>query len=171
MSKGNLNDTILQALNYYDKAKYKFFLLTNNIDPILRTEITKTPYDSERNIITLYHNNNKILKSKYEIIGLYDASSSLWVWAWAIPYLTKNENFLARKLINYAFDISDDENITLKSQLITSRFKITNFIQIEIFIALAQYLTKSPFVYAKKREYGHGKNKTVLTEYLFLLEQ
>jgi hypothetical protein len=78
---------------------------------------------------------------------------------------SKNSTYLSRKLLNYGLDIDNEELIQLKSELITSRFKIKNTLQLDIHLALAGYLCKNPIIY--KHIIGE---KETMTYYMFLLD-
>ena len=55
-------------------------------------------------------------------------------------------SYISRKILNYGLDLTPDEQF-LKSELITSRFRISSKIQLDIHVALASYLTKMPLIY------------------------
>jgi len=146
---------IADALNYYDNN------MEQNLDVIKRTKYVRLIYnkgDMEHNMIELYdEDKKKIGLYEYEIFGLYNPNTQIWIWGWSIPTLNKNSTYVVKKLLNYGINLDAEENILLKAELITSRFKITNPIQLDIHVALAAYLAKQSFIfkyndYNKRRE-------------------
>ena len=161
----SLNNTLVQrALEYYDKNYELNIDFFNKINDI-RIE-NKSDNDMDRNIIKFYDKNNKLLrKYKYEIIGIYKENQNLWQWAWANSELPKNLNFLSRKILNYGLDL-DTKQTFLKTELITSTFKLSSDIQLDIHIAIASYLSKIPLIYELKNYFVKKKEHI----YLFLIE-
>lgn len=103
--------------------------------------------DMTNNIVVFYDKNKKeIFKSRYEIIGLYNTDVNTWTWSWAIPTFKKNNTGTARKLLNYGLML-DPSVKYLKTELITSRFRVADLVQLDIHIAIASYISKNPFVY------------------------
>jgi DUF4097 and DUF4098 domain-containing protein YvlB len=175
------NKIIQNSLIYYDKnyQKYKKYL-----DRIAFKNITASTNDIDRSTILFTdENNKKVLKAKFEYIGIYYNTANLWVWAWADPDIKKNANYMSRKILQYGLDINtgetkhvhqdDDEyfdvNKFLKSELITSRFNITNELQLEIHIAIANYLAKTPISYHTTGYFTKDK-KNYKRHYMFLFD-
>ena len=103
--------------------------------------------DMTNNIVVFYDKNKKeIFKSRYEIIGLHNTHVNTWTWSWAIPTFKKNNTGTARKLLNYGLML-DPSVKYLKTELITSRFRVADLVQLDIHIAIASYISKNPFVY------------------------
>ncbi len=139
-----VNDIIINSLNYYDTNYEKYDKL---IESIVYIKFIRKNNDLEHNVLIFYDKNKKeIFQSKYEIIGIYNKSYNLWVWAWAMPKLKKNLSYISRKILTYGLDLDYDKNY-IKSELITSRFKITNQTQLDIHISIASYLAKIPMIY------------------------
>lgn len=167
---------VKNALEYYDSflrtSKKKF----KNVEYI---RIIQQKGDMERNIIKMFDkDDNEIITSKFEYIGVFVDKHKSWVWAWAFPTLRKNETYIAKKILNYGLNLSENNNL-LKSELITSRFVITSPIQLELHVALATYLskTKSVFEFSKKEVIGkdyyveqHNHNQNQVRYFLFLLD-
>jgi hypothetical protein len=68
------------------------------------------------------------------------------VWGWSSGELNKELILTSRKVLNYALDL-DRENILLKTALITSRYRVSSPIQIDIHLALTSFLSKQPFIF------------------------
>jgi len=145
-----VKELIKIALSYYDKNNEQY---ANMYDKFKYFSIDESKNDTEHSIITFYDkDDNIILKTKYEILGLYDNSSRLWVWGWAIPTLRKNEVYLSRKILNYGLDLSSSGDEFLKSELITSRFIISDPIQLNIHASIASYVSKTSMIFQLTRE-------------------
>ena len=136
---------VTSALDYYDKHCENFNSFVSNIK-YYKYEIHTG--DMERNIITLYDKDKKVvLKSKVEHIGQFFSDYKLWAWSWALPLYNKNVSYITKKMFEYGLNLDPDkENLFLKTELITSRFRITDPIQLEVHIAMAAYLSKNPYI-------------------------
>lgn len=174
----NFSQLVMNAFDYFDTNKEKYEGLSKKFK-YYRPEYYDN--DVDQNYIHFFDKSQKeIFKSKYAIIGQYFISSKTWIWAWAVPKLSKKETIFARKILNYGFDLTS-ENITLKTALITSRFRITNLVQLEFYLALSSYLAKMPFVYGitleswdTETQLGKLGTKSAdtnnITEYYFLYD-
>ncbi len=157
----NLN-IISNSLEYYDKnleLNKEFYNSINYINIIKSQGNNYNDY----NYIEFYDKNkNLIKKSKYEILGVFNSSNSIWTWGWSIAKLNKNNVITSKKIFNYGFDL-DNNNIYLKNELVTSRFKISNPIQLEIHVSIGAYLSKNPQVFGYKiyNDLINKKNITV----------
>jgi hypothetical protein len=155
----NLNIIISKSLEYYDRNlelnNKKYFNKTNNY------KINNNKFN--RDTIDFYYNKKKLFSFKMEEIGLYDTKTNIWIWSWAISKNSKKNNDISRKILNYGLDLADDSLISLKNELITSRYKIKNELQLDIKIALCSYLSKIPIIFEIK-EYK-------LKKYFFLFNE
>jgi hypothetical protein len=134
---------ITEALEYYDMNSEKY--VVKNVRYI-RYDHSKS--DTEHNSIIMYDKNkNEIFRSRYEVIGIHEQKTNIWAWAWSIPTLIKNSTMIIKKILLYGLDL-DIENRILKTELITSRFKVSNNIQLEIQLAIASYLSKIPLIFS-----------------------
>ena len=137
-------DIVTTALDYYDKHNETFETFVSKIKYF---KYIRKFGDMERNVIELYDKNKKkILKSKVEHVGSYYSIYKLWTWAWAVPVLEKNTSYISKKLFDYGLSMSSDENLYLRTELITSRFRITNPLQLDTHIAISAYLGKHPYI-------------------------
>lgn len=171
---------VVDSLNYYDKNTEKYSYLFENTKYV-KFKITNN--DLEHSMIYLYDKNKKeVFKSRYEIIGIFTNFSKTWTWAWSIPHLYKNMAYTSRKILNYGLDLDPNERF-LKSELVTSRFRITNSVQTDLHVAIASYLSKNPLIYKYVAYSGNMKGPDDLVEivtkndisyslyYLFILDQ
>jgi len=137
---------ILDALNYYDKNKELFSLFLANVKYV---SFIPNENDLVHNSIVFYDENKKvILKSRIEILGSFNNFSRTWIWAWSNPNNHKNLVYTSKKILNYGLDIVPTiETKFLKAELITSRFRISDIVQLDIHIAIASYISKLPLVF------------------------
>jgi len=135
---------VTDALAYYDANNDKY---QNSFKNVRYTKFIAATSDMEHNIIIMYDNDkNEIYRSRYEIIGLFNKNSSSWIWGWAIPSFRKNNTHIVRKIFNYGADL-DPESKFLKLELITSRFRIADPIQLDMHVSIASYISKKPLIY------------------------
>ena len=141
------NRTVVSdALEYYDLYQEKFEFFYKYVKDI---RFEKAISETDHNKIIFYGDKDQILfKSRYENIGVYAQKGNVWTWAWSVPVFKKNSTYIIRKVLNYGIDITDNE--FLKGELITSRFKISSKIQIDIHLAIASYLSKQQMVFIIK---------------------
>ena len=136
----DLQEIIRTSLFHYDTYTEKY---KNILDNVKYVTFDKTDDDMKHNKINAYGSNDELLfTSRYEGLGRYYPSNSLWIWYWAIPSAPLNTTNISRNILNYALKINSFEYLTLKSELITSRYFVTNEIQLEIHSAISLYLSK-----------------------------
>jgi hypothetical protein len=154
---------ITDALEYYDKFQEKYRDEYININYI---SLEISDKDLDHNVIIFYNTNLKeLFRSRYERIGILDLKSQIWTWAWARPDLRKNETNIIRKILFYGTELDPSMNY-LKTELITSRFKITNKTQLDIFCAISGYLSKKPKIFNYKI---YGNPKIIDNKYVDIL--
>ncbi len=157
-------DIVPLSLEYYDNNNKENEKLLKQIKYYGGFDKNISPDEKQNlNIIEFYDKDKNIIKkSKFEVLGSFISTGNVWVWGWAFPKLDSRFIQASRKLLNYGMNIN--ENIFLKRELITSRFKISNPIQNEIYAAMGSYLSKIPFIFNYKFYYNkidevYTKNK------------
>lgn len=136
-------DLVKNSLEYYDRNMERYQSFIKRIKYI---RFHKTDSEMEHDTVVMFDKDKEeIHKSRYENIGVYTIDSSIWVWAWSIPTLKKNTTYIISQILNYGIKLSPQERF-LKTELVTSRFKISTRVQLEIHAAIASYLAKYPFV-------------------------
>lgn len=145
---------VAKALEYYDANNEIYNKLINKVG-FVRYKDGKN--DQEKNEIYLFDkDDNLIFKSHYEYLGMYRNIESVWIWSWSIPSFLRKNTDMSRKILNYGLEQQD--NIFLKGELVNSRTKVTNVIQIDIKVALTSYLSKQPMIlnikYPEGADYG-----------------
>jgi len=135
------------AFEYYDKNNEKY---ADKFINVVYISLERKKNDLEHSILSFYDKDLKLLFSyKFERIGLYDKKSNIWSWAWTIPYFNKNETNIIRKILYYGAELNSS-SMFLKTELITSRFRITNNTQLDLHCAIASYLAKKPLIFKYK---------------------
>ncbi|ATZ80736.1 hypothetical protein BMW23_0690 [Bodo saltans virus] len=145
MSSDNSKLLIVDALEKYDKNidKYREKLKDAHHYKLIIND-SEIDYDS----IIFYDKNEKvILEANFEIAGAYHNKESVWIWTWADPYYNKKMSTRSKNLLSYGLKLNNTQNVSLKMELTNSRFLITDPIQIDIHLALASELSKTPFIY------------------------
>ena len=145
-SDTNINDIMLirNSFEYYDKNQEN---IRNKFDKVNYISFDINKKDLEHNIIIFYDSNLKeLFRSRMEKIGVYDKLSHIWTWSWAISHLNKNETNITRKILKYGVEL-DPMSRFLKTELVTSRFRISNKTQLDMHCAISSYLSKKPNVY------------------------
>lgn len=144
----NNSNIIPQSLEYYDRNMQSNKDLLDKITYINIIKSTESGYNNINQIEFYDKDKELIKKSKYEILGLFDSNSKIWTWAWALPLVSKISSNTAKKIFNYGYDL--ENNVLLKTELITSRFKISNPIQLDMHVAIGSYLSKNEFIFSYK---------------------
>ena len=130
------------ALEYYDKNNETFSEFTKKVKYV---EYEHTNNDLEKSVVILRDKDkNIILKSRYEFLGIYYPIKKIWIWGWALPFMQKKNIVLIKKLLDYGLGLNQGGYV--KSQLITSRIIVNDSMLLDLNIALAAYLGKSPHI-------------------------
>lgn len=153
---------ILNSLKYWDTNNEKY---TNFFNKAVYYRILEGSADLDQNKIVFYDKNKvEFYTSRYEILGGYFKDIKLWVWGWVMGN-KKNEIIIAKKLLNYGLDLGTEFNF-LKSELITSRFRLTSEFQLDIHVAVASYISKNPLIFkliTTANEYEYFEDDTPIT--------
>lgn len=165
------------AYEYFDNKKelYGKYIDDNNIKAIRRSEHSN---DMEQlNFEILSDDGNVVATGNYSIIGYFNNEISTWYWGWAVPFPVKSENYLSRKLLNYAMDLDINTNdivlsSILKAELLNSKIYIGYpTLEIEKYIALSLYVTKSDYykqIMVTSYNVKTKKTETIGSVYYFL---
>lgn len=138
-----IDSTIRSSLEYYDRNCEKYNDFLKNIKYIKYIDNNQQTDE----IIFYDKNKNILLQSPFEILGLYLPNKHLWKWSWSMPTFPKKRTLLSRKILDYAFNLNNEDDYLLKSKLINSKINIYNDLQLDIHIAVSSYLGKQPLIY------------------------
>ncbi len=154
-----ISELILKSFEYYDNQNYiyKKYLNKNGI------------LDGENSVIIFEKE-----KFKYELLGVFDNQTNVWIWSWMIPLIDNEKSNISKKLLNYGLNIfpnnDSEDSIYLKTQLLNSRFLIEDKFQLEIHLALSSYLAKDNFKFLYPiKQYLDDKKKRYITKYFLIL--
>jgi hypothetical protein len=137
-----MNNIIKFALENYDKNQEKILKMLKDVYYLEFNTTERVKY------ITFYDKNKKkILHSVYQLAGIYLEDSNTWKWGWTLPGRNKDETYLSRKVLDYAFNLDNYKEIELRSQLINSTIPILSNMQMDINISIISYITKIPFIF------------------------
>lgn len=146
-----MDTLIIDSLNYYDKQESKFSDFKTKYKYV---SFVPSNNDIEKDYVYFFDEEKELkIKYQYEYLGMLHIPTSLWVWGWSNPTAGIIRNY---NLLKYGFDIIIDKNdlnkdvLDLKSQLITSRYLLTNKLQIEIHKAIMTYILKSKYIFIYK---------------------
>jgi len=160
-----ISDLINNSLEYYDKKNKLNKKYIKN---------SKLEFNNENKEVLILNNiNNDLkLKSKYEILGIFDYQTKVWVWAWMLPFLSKTETVISRELLEYGLKLDPNTNSNdhfyIKSQLLNSRFTIENKIELDIHLSLSSYLIKDLHSFIFPLKFYINKNKYIIIYYLII---
>ena len=137
------SDLIRDSLEYLDRN------IEKNNDFLKKIKYISFKWGINSPIIFFYDSNKNIIHtSNYEIIGTYIHDYKSWTWAWSVPTYAKKFTYIITDILKYGINLdTDNDNLFLRSELINSRFKISNKIQLEIHTSIAAYLSKKPLVF------------------------
>jgi hypothetical protein len=140
-------DLVINSLEYLDKANEENNNLFKRIHYCKFIDVDK---DLEYNKVIFYDKDKKeIYQSIYENIGVYHNDTEIWEWAWSISSFKKNSTNIIRKILTYGTEL-DSDSLFIKNELITSKIKISDPVQLEIVLSLSSYLSKKQLIYGIK---------------------
>jgi hypothetical protein len=128
----DIKNIINKSLLNYDISNEKFNTIINSKEPPI-----------------INRNENKIIfKDKeydYEILGIFDDQTKIWLWSWLIPSINQESILISRQLLNYGLNLTPDDNMVdqmfIKTQLTNSRFILEDSFQLELHLALCSYIS------------------------------
>jgi hypothetical protein len=140
-------DIIQDSLKYYDENNLKYEKYMKKVKYV---QYVNSGGDNIESIICIFYDKdkNKLFSSKVEIIGKHYKKFNMWVWAWSIPFLDKSVINTIKNIFLYITDsynkkgIANANNLIIKQHFMTSRFLISDIIQIDIYCAISSYLSK-----------------------------
>ena len=168
MSKVDLFNLIDKALKYYDskKKEFKKHIRTSDVS-----------FNREKQSI-IFNNIDKNKEYKTEVLGIFDNTTSIWMWAWMVPEFMTRETTIVKKLLHYGLKLNPDNQIKklvddklyLKTQLVNSRFLLEDNFQLELHLAIASYLAKDnfKFIYPRIKYLNPDKTKFITVYYLII---
>lgn len=148
-------DLIVKALEFYDDKllHYKTYLDTNYDD----VEINWTLFT-----IDFINGDNK-KKFSFERLGYFDIQYNIWIWAWVLSDFKATNEITCKYLLEYGIK-QERDNFIIKSMLVNSRIQIEDDIQLDINLAIYNYLLKDriKFIYPYKKFIDRERQKYII---------
>ena len=141
----NFKIFITDSLSNYDKNMKEQDELLKDAKSI--TIIQASRNNDKNKIFFLDKNEKIIIEANYEIISTYIMSNNIWTWGWANPSIPKNSIRIITNLLKHGFDLDHNKDYFLKSELINSKFIISDPIQIDIHLSICSALSKIKNIY------------------------
>ena len=172
----NEENIVSLALQFYDKQKHKHAVYYNEEH---RVSFVSSTSDIQLPMFNIKRGDKTVLSGQYNIIGFYFKEERKWVWGWGVNYTKKNDTYMSRNILLYGLDMQlnfkdMDDNATynrfvldlmVKTDLTSKEIAIEHPAQLEQYLALGLYLTKSDMVYKEESSDKFGKN--VVTYFVF----
>lgn len=105
-----IDSIIKNSLEYYDYFQPEIQKIINNIEYIE----FKTNSNITDELIFYDLNNNIILKSKYEILSMFNPQVNVWKWSWSLPSIKKKKFNYYQKNIGICFHIRSRNRLFIK---------------------------------------------------------
>ena len=163
-----LNTLIYKSLEIYDNQNNNNKMFINCSNVIIKT----LDYDideSDKNEINFYVDNIDY-NFYYEVLGIFDKNTKVWIWSWNMPDLTKQLTKESRNLLNYAFGKEKDsdfnkenlfktyskEDLFIRIQFTNSRLYLTDSFQLDILLAICSYVLQNriKFIFKKNNKFN-----------------
>tara|TARA_E500000178_G_scaffold356672_1_gene436950 strand:- start:2459 stop:2929 length:471 start_codon:yes stop_codon:yes gene_type:complete len=153
----NIKNIISKSLINYDISNEKY-------ESLIRS--TKQPQ--------IDRNNNKIIfKDKefdYEILGIFDDQTKIWLWSWLIPSIKQESIQISRYLLNYGLNLTPSnemkDQLFIKTQLTNSRFILEDSFQLEIHLSLCSYISNQNIKFLYPSKLSLSNNHTITIYYI-----
>ena len=159
----NIKDFFIKAFKHYDDQQSTYEIYINNsLHNIINTNntIVIKPYDTIKPDVTY----------NYEILGIIDNQSHVWIWSWLIPQFKDTVTKLAKELLLYGLKLEPSSNTNihsyLKIQLLNSRILIENDIELDMHLSLISYLIKDKILFILPITLNDNKKDTITIYYL-----
>ena len=138
---------IQDSLKYYDENNLKYEKYMKKVKYV---KYVDSEVDDIESIICIFYDKdkNKLFSSKVELVGKHYKKFNMWVWAWSLPFFDKSVTNIIKNIFMYITDSYTKEgtmnanNLVIKHHFMTSRFLISDIIQIDIYCAISSYLSK-----------------------------
>lgn len=154
----NLTDFIKKSLETFDDQN------TNATELIQRYEGKSIDFINQKMKF-----NNEFFD--FEILGVYDPNTKVWIWSWAIPIINPNYIYETSQLLKYGLTKKIFGNVTveentyfkentdsskinfyIKTVFLNSRILINNNLELEILLAISSYILGNRIRFIFKEE-------------------
>lgn len=152
----DIKNIINKSLLNYDLSREANKKYIMNSNPDINKETGKIKFDNK--------------KFDYEILGIFDDQTKVWIWSWLLPSLKQDFIKISRFLLEYGLNLSPDTNVIdqyyLKTQLTNSRFTLKDSFQLEIHLALCCYLSNKNIKFIYPYQLKLSNNQIIVIYYL-----
>jgi hypothetical protein len=153
----DIKNIINKSLLNYDISNEKFKSIINNSNPPI-----------------INRDKNKIIfKEKefdYEILGIFDDQTKIWLWSWLIPSINQESIRISRYLLEYGLNLTPTEDMVdqmfIKTQLTNSRFILEDYVQLELHLALCSYISNKNIKFLYPARLGLSDKQHITIYYI-----
>ena len=174
-----LENLIMKALDYYDQQNSENKKYISDDTDITFQRSKEFSHDSDQvgdyepKIYFQNKKQNMIENYLYEILGIFDNKTNIWVWSWVFPLIDNRLNQECKNLLKYGLNINiknveSMDSYFIKTQLTNSRIYFKDKFQLDILIAVCSYLLGSKIKFIK--EYKRKLNDDHYITYYYLLK-
>ena len=148
----DLYEFIKIRFDNFDKSnkKYEEYIKIQNTEDVNTNLNVKI--NTEGTII-FKKENEIIFEDNVNILGIFDISTCVWLWAWTSPMFTSDELKDSMNILKYglSYDPKSNSNIHkyIKAHFTCSRIHFDKDIYLDIHLALSLYISKKKFIYPK----------------------
>ena len=164
--ENHLNDFILKSIKYFDKQNKKYSNYLN------KTKLILTNNDKTCQIINIKTGETIKIKCNYEILGVFDHNSNVFLWGWSLPYLSLNETKISKELLNYGLKLEPSSNTIshffLKSLLVNARNNIETDFDLDLIQAICSYILKDKCDFIYPLDLNDNNNNKIMTSYILI---
>ena len=177
MSNESLENLVNEALQIHFKrmTQYKIELLAienfnNNPDkPQKNIDFT---FGNRDNVTVTFNENGKIYET--EVLGIFTNKYKTFTWSWSLPSKFYGPSNLSKKLFDFYYDKDitteyDVHDFFLRNIFITSRIQIKDSEELEVILALSEYVLKETndfkFIFPIKKMLSKDPNDFMIIYY------
>jgi len=168
----NIVDLTKKSLDYYD-----------NQNLLYKEYLENTDFEIKESEFIISKNDKIILKGDYQIVGLFDFQTKVWINGWAMNLWPmegdmNQKNSLSRQLFDYVYNIKINYELNyntyinnyINNQLCNSRILVEDNIELDIFLGLISYLLKDKikFIYPHIKYLNNDKSRYIINYYFIL---
>jgi hypothetical protein len=148
----DLYEFIKIRLDNFDKSnkKYEEYIKIQNTEEVNTNLNVKINTEGK---IFFKKDNEIIFEDNVNILGIFDISTCVWLWAWTSPMFAPEELKDSINILKYSlsYDPKSNSNIHkyIKAHFTCSRIHFDKDIYLDIHLALSLYISKKKFIYPK----------------------
>ena len=150
-----LENLIIKALEYYDEQNLNNKKYISKDVNITVARLEDSRIEQKPRIIFRNLKDDEPEDFTYEILGIFDNKTNIWVWSWVFPLIDRKLNQECKNLLNYGLNIEIPnlevmDSYFIKTQLTNSRIYLKDKIQLDILLAVCSYLLGKKIKFIKE---------------------